>query len=175
LKRLVRIWTNHRCIFCRMGAIYASNNAAVVATVQVPAAFLATGYTVYVYTENAANGDGRPIATSLTPAGGSASTFYYSAIAGSAAGQIDGGSVYNYLEATNTTAGNFSQTANYALFPGLNAASFSISVLCTNSNATVSGIEIVQAPEPAMAGLMAIGAVGFLLRRRKTIVSMSSK
>jgi hypothetical protein len=139
-------------------------------TVTVPAAFAqGKGYDVYLYTENDANG--RDTTTSLTPLAGSTTTYYYAQISGASAGQVDGSGNYTYLKATNSTnSSDFSQVANYALFSGLHAASFSFSTSATN-NGALSGIEIVQAtPEPSTFILGGIAAAGLLIavrRRRK--------
>jgi hypothetical protein len=55
---------------------------------------------------------------------------------------------------------------NYIVFKGLTADSFLLRTEEQTFRATINGFQIVAVPEPASIGLLGLGAVGLLVRRR---------
>jgi len=120
----------------------------------LPAAYTSAGYDVYVYF-GAESGDGDR-------------TGKYS----------DGTMTYSYgvfshsksfpTQYTLTTdTGSGYPNANYAIFSGLTAASFTITQTYQNGNNGMHGIQVVQVPEPATMALLGLGGLGLLLGRKR--------
>ncbi len=70
---------------------------------------------------------------------------------------------------TNFTPGTaFAEGANFAVFSGLNSASFTITGnALADGRSAINGVQIIPVPEPTGAALAALGAIGLLCRRRR--------
>ena len=79
----------------------------------------------------------------------------------------------------NTTSSSFIQGNNYVLFTGLSPVNGAISATYTayagtgvqtsgNQEGDFNGLQLVQTPEPASIGLLGLGALGLLARRRRS-------
>ena len=76
-----------------------------------------------------------------------------------------------YVQATSTDSASPTLNANYAQFGSASApktaSSFTLTLTVTDQRMGLSGLQIVQVPEPATLGLMALGGAGLVLLRRK--------
>jgi hypothetical protein len=116
---------------------------------QVPYAL----YDVYVYADSDAT-DGRRASYTI---GGT--TFYL-------ADMKNFNNDPTFDPVTSTTAGTF-EAGNYMLFQGLSGANFELVTTAQVFRSFVSGIQIVQVPEPGTLGLLALAATSLLRPRRR--------
>lgn len=165
------------------GAIYTGGTATPI-TVNVSnlQSVSPSGYTVYAYllTDHPVN-----VSVSLTPTGGSATTYYALTPLPNGTGYIDGttASGFTYTQATSTTAGSPTSGADYAAFSvPASATSFSMTYTLlggtgsVGSNAALPAIQIVGVtPEPTSLALTGLGALGLLARRRRAAASRGAR
>ncbi len=115
----------------------------------LPESFTAFGYDVYVYFES--NDNDRDMTITI-------SGVSYTGRDGGAYKTLD-----EYILATGPGV-----YANYMVFEGLTAPSFTIDATATNGRAAIAGIQIVSnIPEPATVSLLGLGALALLRRRRR--------
>lgn len=68
---------------------------------------------------------------------------------------------------TSVDTGN--PEANYAIFSDLSGPSWSVDVIRGSNNAGIHGVQIVNVPEPATFGMLALAALGLLSVRRRPL------
>ena len=120
----------------------------------LPSAYQSTGYDVYVYFGSEATGRTGYIGDGTT-------TYSYTT--------YDQGLAFPGAYTQTTDTGSGYPDANYAIFSGLTAASFTITrTFATTGNGTgVHGLQVVQVPEPASAVLLLLGLPLVIGRRRR--------
>ena len=125
-------------------------------------------YNVYAYTLN--DHSTGTFSVTLTPTVGSAQTIFGVNPNASDSTHVDGNAAtaYVYTPATGATSGA-ANSGDYVVFTGLTSTGFTLTTTNTAGNASLSGFQIVSAPEPGTLGFLAIGGLGLLLSRRRQI------
>jgi hypothetical protein len=122
----------------------------------LPADFVTNGYSVIVYY---GNNEG-PSTSTLSLIGSDDDNVTRDIITGNTTSA--GYRANGFVEETGALTG----PTNYTVFTGLNDESFTLSFGGDNNNG-ISGIQIIQVPEPTSLGLAGIGVLCGLMKRRR--------
>jgi hypothetical protein len=93
-------------------------------------------------------------------------TYWTNDVTGTDADSNDDG-LMEWRQALGTTSATATQSANYAVFEGLTADSFTIEGETTGGRAVISGLQVVAVPEPSSSAILLLLGAGFLVRRKR--------
>ena len=91
-------------------------------------------------------------------------TYYFSTLGAASVNDASGNAVFG--QTSITTEGDYSATANYAIFSGLSGDSQTFTVNVDNGGGLV-GVQVI--PEPSSMGLIALSSAGILFIRRRCL------